>query len=37
MDVGLHEIGGIEESGMQRDIFRDLKIIGNIEFLKLPE
>ncbi len=37
MDVGLHEIGGIEEGGMQSDIFRDLKIVENIEFLKLPE
>jgi len=37
MDVGLHEIGDIEEGSMQGDIFRDLKISENIEFLKLPE
>ncbi len=37
MDVGLHEIGGIEADGMLRDVLVDLKIIENIEFLKLPE
>jgi phytoene dehydrogenase-like protein len=37
MDVGLHEIGGIEESDISHEIFKELKIFENIEFLKLPE
>ena len=37
MDAGLHEIGGIAESDISHEIFKELRIFENIEFLKLPE
>lgn len=37
MEVGLHELDGLDKNDFKKEIFDDLKISENIEFLKIPE
>jgi all-trans-retinol 13,14-reductase len=37
MEVGLHEMDGLHERDMKTRIFRDLGVLDNVEFLKVPE
>lgn len=37
MEVGLHEMDGLDPSDMKNKIFKDLGVFDEIEFLKVPE
>ncbi len=37
MDVGLHETDGLDETDIKTEIFNDLKVFDNVEFLRVPE
>ncbi len=37
MEVGLHEMDGLDSKDFKNEIFKDLKIFENIDFIKLPE
>lgn len=37
MDVGLHEMDGLDEGDFKREIFKELKVFENVEFIRLPE
>lgn len=37
MEVGLHEMDGLHARDMKTRIFRDLGVLENVEFIKLPE
>jgi phytoene dehydrogenase-like protein len=37
MEVGLHEMDGLDGSDMKTKVFQDLGVFNNVEFLKLPE
>lgn len=37
MEVGLHEIDGLDKNDPKTEIFSDLKVFDNVEFLRLPE
>ncbi len=37
MEVGLHELDGLDKNDIKTKIFNDLKVFDNVEFLRLPE
>lgn len=37
VEVGLHELDGLGELDTKRDIFEDLGVFNNVEFIRLPE
>lgn len=37
VEVGLHELDGLDDKDMKRNIFEDLDVMDNIDFVKLPE
>lgn len=37
MEVGLHELDGLDDEDPKTEIFQDLGVDNNIEFIKLPE
>lgn len=37
MEVGLHELDGLDKNDFKTKIFQDLKVFDNVEFLRLPE
>ncbi len=37
MEVGLHEIDGLDKNDPKTEIFSDLKVFDNVEFVKVPE
>ncbi len=37
MEVGLHEMDGLDENDQKTKIFNDLKVFDNVEFLRVPE
>ena len=37
MEVGLHELDGLDANDPKTEIFKDLGVSDNVEFLKLPE
>ncbi len=37
VEVGLHEMDGLDEIDVKRDIFEDLDIFNNVEFIRLPQ
>ena len=37
MEVGLHEMDGLDANDPKTEIFKDLSVSDNVEFLKLPE
>ena len=36
-EVGLHEMDGLHQKDMKTKIFRDLEVMGAVEFIKVPE
>ncbi len=37
MEVGLHAMDGLDENDLKTEIFKDLAVFDNVEFLKVPE
>ncbi len=37
MEVGLHELNGLDETDPKRKIFEDLGVFDHVEFIRLPE
>jgi len=37
MEVGLHELDGLDKNDFKTKIFNDLKVFDNVEFLRVPE
>ncbi len=37
MEVGLHELDGLDKNDIKTKIFNDLKVFDNVEFLRVPE
>ncbi len=37
MEVGLHEMDGLDEKDLKREIFKELGVVDSVDFIKLPE
>lgn len=37
MEVGLHEMDGLDENDLKTEVFKDLGVFDNVEFLRIPE